>query len=183
MNEKEWELPNIPNENIAVEDAQFIFNQAAKRLEGTITNTDLITSKSITLLTIFASILSAVLVYPLSHWEGVNKMDNKQITAALAALYCIIAGACLIKNILPFSFLFMGSKPLDLCLAAFFVEKDKDKRIIDLYLSEIQDYNKRIEHNWSVNDERLGRYRFTLIALYLMPCILAILFLCLEAGK
>lgn len=177
---KEWELPDIPSDKIAVEDAQFIFTQAAKRLEGTITNADLITTRSINVITLLAGVITATLAYPIANWAGVNQMNNKQITAALTAVYALIVGIILIKNILPTSYLYLGSKPRDLCVPELFTETDKNMRLIKIYLVETKDYNKRIEHNWKINDERLDRYRGALIALYLMPCILALVFLCLQ---
>lgn len=179
---KEWELPNIPNECISVEDAKFIFHQAEERLRGTIFIADYISTKSINIITILVGVISAALTYPISHWKGLYHMDSKQSIAVAAAMYAMLIGVFLIKNILPSKYHPIGTKPRDLCVPQLFANADKDIRLIDLYLVEIKSYNSRIEYNWKLNDLRYSRYRSALIALYSTPFILAIVFLCIESS-
>ena len=60
---------------------------------------------------------------------------------------------------------------------------DRAKQTVYMYMSEIENYQFRIEKNWSVNDERWSKYIGSVIALLIMPFALAILYIILEATR
>ena len=52
----------------------------------------------------------------------------------------------------------------------------KEKITIFIYMSEIENYDYRIRRNFRINDEKLKRYRYGVIALFGLPIVLGIVY-------
>ena len=179
MKEK-WKISMQCENNASIDDLKYIFNQAEKRLESTIKNSDNISTKTYTLLTALLAIITALCAYFISNWKSFDSIDNKQALAVLTILYAIMTAFSILKNVLPVSYHPMGTMPKDIFVEELFSNDANGQRIKNLYLTEIESYNDRIKVNWSINDRRWKRYTRAVKALFCMPFILTILFLILE---
>ena len=78
------------------------------------------------------------------------------------------------ENTKPQVYLIAGALPKDLFADAFFIDGIIDeKRIIHFYVSEIENYQFKIEKNNEINKIRWNRYARLLKAIVYLPLILA----------
>lgn len=165
-------------ENITVEDAKFLFSQAEKKLDDTIKVSDTITARSYSIITVLVGILTAVSgVFLKSVLEkGINR--SELILESVGVIYLIGCLLFLIWNVSATKYWTLGSEPQHLCRNKFF-EDDLPKNLISvyLYINEIENYQERITVNLEKNRNRFLILRNVLVALYLLPFILATLYL------
>jgi uncharacterized membrane protein len=74
-----------------------------------------------------------------------------------------------------------GSEPEQLMVPSFFAAAvPKDKITLFIYMSEIENYNLRIEKNLEMNDRRSKLYRRSVILFLILPVLLGVLYSLLE---
>jgi len=181
---KTWSIQLSNENNVTLDDVKFIFSQAEKRLDDTIKTGESIASKTTTLLTLMTGIIVGVSAYLINKWTDFKTFDNKTIIAAVSIIYVFFVLVYMIRNVLPNHYYVAGSLPKDLFIDAFFKDDvDRKKQTTYIYMSEIEDYQLRIDKNWITNDERWSKYITSVIALLIMPFALAILYIILEATR
>jgi len=184
MSTERWKIAVSNENNVTIEDVKFIYSQAEKRLDDTIKTGETIASKTTTILTLMTGIIVGVSAYIVNKWEGLTSVDNKIIVSTIAIIYVALVLVYMIRNVLPNHYHVAGSLPKDLFSDVYFNDSvDRNKQTIYLYMSEIENYQFRIEKNGTVNDERWSKYIGSIIALLIMPFLLAILYVVLEATR
>jgi hypothetical protein len=116
----------------------------------------------------------ALFGYSLNKYVTDNHFDGLLYTAIVGLAYLFGVTILLFTNIRPIAYYSVGSEPKVLFNPNVFNEKNKDYRMIVLYVNEIHEYQNRIEHNKSVNKKRWKLYKIALIFVVLTPVALTI---------
>lgn len=108
---------------------------------------------------------------------NIESIDALSITAMIGTIYVYVLIYNAFENTKPQVYLIPGALPKDLFADSFFVAGITDeKRIIHFYVSEIENYQFKIEKNNELNKIRWKRYAILLKATVLLPLILAIVY-------
>jgi len=133
------------------------------------------------IITLLAGVLIALSGYIISSWKDMRSATHKDYVALFGCLYIIGLFIYMIKNVLHDKYFVLGSKPQELMFPQLFAPTVmKDKITIFIYISEIENYNFRIEENLQMNSNLWGRYRLAIHLLLLFPIVLGILYSLLE---
>ncbi|WP_040006186.1 hypothetical protein [Fibrisoma limi] len=154
---EDWRAEFENLKNVDLDDLKFIFAQAEKRLDDTIKNFDVTTSKSISFITLTATLLTALTAYLFVNFDPKGVFDPKLCTVGVCCIYAAVILFRFIDIVLPKSYDPMGSFPQDLLVDHMFTDEDADAKatLQNLYLNEIENYNCRIIRNRTVNAQRL----------------------------
>jgi hypothetical protein len=174
--EQPWKIdPSIDVDRVSLEDVKLIFSQAEKRLDDTIKTGESIASKTMSMITLMAGVLIALSGFIISDWKGAGAATHKDYLAIIGALYTFGLLVYVINNVLPNKYYVLGSDPEELMIPQFFDSAVPQGKItIFIYMSEIENYNLRIEQNLRVNTGRWTRYRLSVISFLLLPVVLGI---------
>ena len=177
-----WKIdPAIDINRVSLEDVKFIFNQAEKRLDDTVKTGESIASKTMSMITLMVGVLVALCGFMISDWKNLLSATHKDYAAVIGSLYILGLYIYMIKNVLPSRYFVLGSEPEELMIPQFFDGMvQQDKITILIYMSEIENYNLRIEQNLEINTKRLTRYRFSIILFLLLPVVLGITYVLFE---
>lgn len=166
---------NVANkEKLTSDDAKFLFDQAEKFLKDSVENSNLIVSRTSSLITLLAGTLIALIGFVISKFN-LKSIDALTIAAIIGVIYVYILIYNAFENTKPQVYLIPGALPKDLFADAFFIDGITDeKRIIHFYVSEIENYQFKIEKNNEINKIRWNRYARLLKAIVYLPLILAV---------
>jgi hypothetical protein len=168
-----WQADVSQKEKLTIEDVRFIFAQAEKMLKDSVDTSEVIVNRTNTLITIISGLLIALMGYIITRLNNSSSLDSILFTTIIAIIYLYITVWCCFENTKPKSYLICGSLPKDLFNNSFFDPQiDSDKRIIHFYVSEIENYQYKIETNNSINRIRWGRYQMLLKAILFLPIVL-----------
>lgn len=171
MEKLQWyqKIENI--NNISEEDLKFIFCQAEKSVDDSIKNFDSITSKSNNVVTIIATILTALVGYFFVNYSYKGTYDVQLSVVFISICYFAYPTYLISKNIISMGYATIGSNPEKLISNKIFTNdkiKSKDTHRTML-LSEIIDYKKRIEDNIIWNTQRTINLDKTMKLLIIYP--------------
>jgi len=174
-----WKIdPAIDINRVSIEDVKLVFAQAEKRLDDTVKTGELIAGKTMTLMTLMAGLFVALSGFFISNWNGWAQMNAKVFVAIVGSVYILLLFTYMLKNVLPNEYYVLGSNPRELMSPSFYDPALPTEKIaIFMYMSEIENYDFRIEYNRERNSERWKRYRYSVIALWIMPAGLGILYM------
>jgi hypothetical protein len=171
---KPWQIdPSIDVNMVSLEDVKLIFSQAEKRLDDTIKTGESIASKTMTMVGLLTGVLIALCGYTISNWNDGEPLGSKVWVAILGSVYIVSLFFYILKNVLPNRYFVLGSEPNELMIASFFANNvQQDKITVFLYMSEIENYDWRIQRNLELNEQRWNKYRRSAILLLLLPVFL-----------
>lgn len=170
VNQQLWSASISNKQKVTKEDSKFIFEQAEKLLKDTIDTASIIVSRTNTLITILSGIIIGVTAFVIKEWNEKHVIDELLLTSVIGVFYLFLIALYTIRNIQPNSYSATGSLPIDLFVDMFFVDSIRnDDRIIRFYVSEIENYQFRIERNSKVNKARWREYKFSLWAFLMSP--------------
>ena len=172
-----WQIGSENEKKTTLEEAKFIFSQAEKALRETINGSNLIVTRTTILLSIVVGLLSALIGYSINKWNS-NKIDDIFITSSLLSCYLFWLTTYLIKNIKGQDYMSMGSEP-DKLLHDYYFQKfpENKEREIQNYISEIKNYQERIENNKSINNLRWKIFHNSIkYIVYYLPAISVFLY-------
>jgi len=177
-----WKIDSsIDVDRISPEDVKFIFTQAEKRLGDTVKTGEDIASKTMSIITLFAGVLIALSGYIISSWKDMHSATHKDYVALFGCLYIVGLFIYMIKNVLHNKHFVLGSKPQELMIPQFFAPTVMQNKItLFIYISEIENYNFRIEENLQINSRLWSRYRLSMYLFLLFPIALGTLYSLLE---
>jgi hypothetical protein len=178
----DWKIdPAIDVNRVSVEDVKLIFAQAEKKLDDSAKTVESLASKTMSMITLMAGILIALMGYLISNWKDMSSMTNKEYVASIGCVYILVLFIYVINNVLPAKYFALGSEPQSLMLPSFFTAAvPQEKTTVFLYMSEIENYNKRIIRNLKVVERCLRRYRDAVLCILAFPFFLGMLFGLLE---
>jgi hypothetical protein len=166
--------------DITVDDAKFIFEQAEKHLKNSTDIGTSIVTRTNTLITLSFGILIGLISYVINQLEKFNALNIVGLTCLVGICYIFFVILYTAINIQPSPYYVSGSQPRKLLKDSFFEKTIKSEdRIIRFYVSEIHNYQFRIDVNEITNKKRWGRYIITIWALVLMPIFLLLTFIIL----
>lgn len=174
---KDWKIEIKNIDDVQLDDAKFIFEQAEKKFEDTHSTAELIVGRTFTLLGILMTIVIALSGYLYGQISQSGFWSNKILTLLVAVIYLYGIIWYLKPNVFPKSYFSKGAAPKKLFVQDFFAEKhvEKQKTTIYLYINEIERLQGRIEKNEELNDKRWEIYKNAINALIISP----VLFICL----
>jgi hypothetical protein len=178
----DWKIdPAIDVNRVSMEDVKLIFAQAEKKLDDSAKTVESFASKTMSMITLMAGILIALMSYLISNWKDMSSMTSKEYVASVGCLYILVLFIYVINNVLPTKYFALGSEPQSLFLPSFFAAGIPQEKItVFLYMSEIENYNKRIVRNLTVAERSLRRYRHAVLCFLAFPFFLGVLFSLLE---
>lgn len=157
-------------DNHSLEHLKFVFSQAEKRLEDSHKTFESSTSKSVTLITLIVALLSALTAYFFVNNDFLGVFSPKLFSVFIVCAYMFFVLIYIIKNILPHDYQPSGSSP-SLLLSECPPNIEQELHLKDVYYSELVNYDKRIEHNFTMNNPRLERIRKSIVLLTCMPVL------------
>ena len=177
-----WKIdPAIDVNRVSLEDVKFIFNQAEKRLDDTVKTGESIASKTMSMITVMAGVLIALSGYTISNWKGFLSATDKDLAAIIGSLYILGLFFYMLTNVLPNNYFVLGSEPDLLMVPQYFdAALPQEMTTIFIYMSEIENYNDRIDKNLEVNARRWRKYRISVVLFLLLPVVLGIVFILQE---
>jgi hypothetical protein len=177
-----WRIDqSIDVDRVTLEDVKLIFSQSEKRLDDTVKTGENIASKTMSMITLLAGVMIALIGYIISNWKGMTLATHQDAVAITGSLYCILLSIFMIRNVLPNKYYVLGSEPKTMMNAAFFDPKlPAGKTTIFIYMNEIENYNLRIEKNLAINKRRWRQYRLAVNAMVALPVVLGILYVLLD---
>lgn len=171
----------LPYINLITEqEAKFLLEHSEKMLKDTLDTNTLILSRVTNLTTVTSTLMIALFGYSLSRYVNQVKLDNLLLTAVIGLAYLFFIAILLFKNVRPNAYYSVGSEPMVLFTSNVFNERNRDYRMIVIYVNEIHEYQNRIAHNKSVNEKRWELYKIALILVVLTPVALTITYLLLR---
>jgi hypothetical protein len=176
----EWcKIENL--KKLTVEDAKFFFDQAEKQLKETSESSSLIVGRVSTLLTLIAGLFIALVGFTINKYAASHKLNELLITAIIGIPYLFYILYQLVINLRGWNYRVIGSEPKSLFSDVFFDDSIESKnRIINLYASEMREYQIRIEENKVINEKRWKLYDDTLLGIILFPLVMVIVFILLS---
>jgi hypothetical protein len=176
-----WEITLENKGKATLNEVKFIFEQAEKQLRETINGSNLIVTRTTMLLSVVIAILSALIGCIFSKFNS-NEIDSILITAILLSIYLFCQTIYLAKNIKGQDYWFIGSEP-DRLLHDYFFQTfpNKEEREIQIYISEIEYYQERIENNKKINVLRWNRFNNSIKSIvYYLPIITILLYIIIR---
>jgi hypothetical protein len=170
---------------VTTEDLRFVFSQVEKRVKETADDGDRLNAKSLTIITVSLTFITALIGFMVSQLRDFRLNDMPLlITALYVIIELIIVVVNLKMNIYPINYQSIGSKPSDLLVDSMF-PKDDDKVSVEwrMLYSEILSFEERVMLNERNNDARNGRIKKAYNALYRIPlfsfiiCLLVVFYL------
>ncbi|GAB3881504.1 hypothetical protein [Spirosoma agri] len=167
---------------VSIEDLKFIFAQAEKRLDDSIKNFDITTTKSTSFITLSSTLLTALTAYFFINHDPRGTFDPKLCTVSVTCLYLFAILTRFVWIILPKSIEPIGTYPQDLYNDNVLYEDPKTADnsakpyIKEIYLTELQSYDRRIQHNETVNQNRQNVFNQSVWLICAMPVIATILY-------
>jgi len=162
-------------DNHSIDHLKFVFSQAEKRLDDSNKTFDATTTKSITLITLTVALLSTLSAYFFINNDFSGSFDPKLFTVLTFALYSLCILIYLSKNILAHNYLPTGSLP-SILLSECPDGLTEELHLKDVYYSELVNYDKRITHNYSMNNSRIDRINNSIKLLVYLPVFGVILY-------
>jgi hypothetical protein len=177
-----WKIdPAIDVDRVSLEDVKLIFSQAEKVLDDTVKTGESIASKTMSVITLMAGVFIALSGFMIANWGSSTPATKKDYLAIFGCCYLLAMFVYTIRNVLPDKYLVPGSEPEQLMVPSFFAATvPKEKITLFIYISEIENYNLRIEKNLEMNDRRWKRYRRSVILFLIFPILLGALYCLLE---
>jgi len=168
-----WSGSILNKQKLNVEDAKFIFEQSEKYLKDSIETSSTIVVRVNTVITIIVAVVIGLSSYIVNKWENQSTgFNNILITSSIGLLYFYVLGFFAVRNVYPSPYFPIGSLPKDLFSDDFFLnEVPNEDRIIRYYVSEIENYQFRIERNNYKNGDRWALYKRTLWLLLTAPIV------------
>jgi len=172
--ESEW--PNEENfDKLDEGQAFFLFEQAEKQLKETSDIGNIVVTRATTLITLVSGLLIALIGYSFSRWQTIFHLDTLTETCLFVSAYLCIIIVLLALNIIGKNYFIIGSEPKSLFVDAFFNSPLSDsKRLIHFYVSEIVNYQRRIEKNKKKNKIRWKLFNISLFMVLAIPLIISI---------
>jgi hypothetical protein len=169
-----------------LEDLKFVFSQVEKRVKETADDGDKINSKSLTILGVCLTVLTALIAFIMTKFS----IYNVPLMGASIYLIVMLVNVCTIlrPNIYPVKYRSVGSYPSDLMVDAMFEDQgDGQTTEWRMIYSEILAYEERVILNNHNNDVRNELIKKAYDKLYITPilagvCYLALLLLCFIFG-
>ena len=133
------------------------------------------------MITLMTGVLIPLSGFVISNWSEKIALSNRVIVAIEGSLYLLFLFIYMLKNVLPNRYFVLGSEPSELMVPPFFAKGVREDKItIFLYMSEIENYDLRIESNLVVNAKRWKRYRLSVIWFLMLPVLLALTYALLN---
>jgi hypothetical protein len=162
-------------DNHSIEYLKFVFYQAEKKLEDSNKSYEYTTSKTVTILSVTITIVTALSSYSFINLDIHGVFSPKLAAAIFTNAYVFLILLSLIRNVKSFEYHPLGSSPDKL-----YVEKPNNATqehfFSDILDSEIRNYNRRISENYELNKKRVSRLDSAICFLVFMPIFYVVIF-------
>ena len=172
----DWGI-NTNWKNINLESAKFFFSQAEIMLQGLLTDYYLTTKRAYWFLTIVTSISSFGLKSIYDYFIVDSSKEWSLYIGLIIVAFTTIIYVILFSLIFPKSIRAIGSPPSKLVNEGFYKKKDDEFQTLGIYISEITDYEERIQIYISANKSRGDKIRKVLILLVVLAIFTLLIYL------
>lgn len=176
MTERRWPLTPDEEDKTTLEDLKFVFSQSEKALIDLIQIGDQVVSRSYNLITLISGVASVFAGFCINKTD---KSDALFMCSVLGFLYALTILFFLYKVIKGHKYKSVGSAPRNLLDKKFYSEyydSKRDERIKNLYITEINSYQNRIQDNELQNDKRWHNFDSAIKMIILLPILLMALY-------
>jgi hypothetical protein len=161
------------------DEAKFILEQSEKQLKETIDTGNIVVTRTTTLLTIAAGLLTALVGFSINRWETkLHAWDTLLQLSCIVAIYILAVIIVLSLNIFGHTYYTTGSEPKPLLHDTFFSYPDttNEQRIIHYYRNEFFQYQGRIEKNKRLNRKRWRKFKIAFIMTLATPLFITLIY-------
>jgi len=177
-----WKPNTAHLDKMTEPEAKFIFEQAEKKLKEISDNIDLVVGRTTTLLMLIIGFIIGLMGYSINKWDSNNSIDSILITCIVIILYLILIAVYLSSNIKSREYKTLGTEPKLLMNDSLFA-LDNEKRTKAFYISEIADYQSRIDTNTGICIKRWIIYNSGLKYFLFSPALLLLTQLLVEISS
>ena len=182
MNNPKFKITKENQEKLSLEDVKFSFEQAEKLLKKSADISSIVVTRTVILLSVAIGILLSIIGFLLKQHIDLKYFGIVEFVGEGISIYLFIWVLLTVQNIKGTGYDDIGSQPKDLIHDHYILTypDDKDKRLIYYYLSQVDDYQDRIDKNYGINDKRWKQFRLSLWGIVSIPFLAVILFALLE---
>jgi hypothetical protein len=164
------------------DEAKLIFEQAEKHLKDQIDTSQLIGTKTTTLLTVVSGLLIGMVGFGISRWST-SGFDSLILTTICGAIYLYVITRKLLENLKPRLYQSIGLHPRAMFKDSLINERNSSYRLKAIYINEIIECQKRIDFNNNTNDKRWERFSLAVRLVSYAPPIFLGLYLIIQFTK
>lgn len=177
-----WIADNTHKDKLNELEAKFILEHAEKQLKDSIDTSQIIVSRSTTLLSIISGIQIALISFVLKNVEECNFSSITKL-GIITLIWFLYLSFKLASNLQGKNYHILGKEPKDMMNNDFFEEDNhtiNNNRLKSFYLAEIEDYQNKIEYNKNLNILRWYTFNNCLYKLLFSPIIFIVIYFILR---
>jgi competence protein ComGF len=177
----DWRLSEENSKKLEIDDVEFAFSQAEKQLVGTIKEADVIITRTSILLTVAFGFIASIIGFVISEVESGRSNYCLIIASIFGVFYLLALTLNLLKNFKGHVYQSVGREPI-LLLDEYYVIKypDLKERKVVVLLSEIKNYQKRIDINKKINLKRWNTFKCSLNMMVFSPFLLVSIYIVIK---
>ena len=176
-NQEKWHCLTSGNELKFEKDAlKFIFSEAQTLVKQTFDTSNIIASRSTTILGVLITIFTFSFGITINQLSSIKPNIPLFFTGLLLVIYISILIIYLLKNIKRHDYYSAGEQPKELFNDFFTYEKEGENTTNALYDYSIKKYQKKFDENNAINNRRWKRYNRVLIGVVSIPLLLLLLY-------
>lgn len=185
MNMSNWKPKTEHEEKLSLDEVKFILGQGEKVLKEVLSSSDLIISRTTSLITVTVGALTLLVGFAIKTWNDNHQQFNELIGASLiGVLYSLFLLYFLHLNLKGRGYFHSGTPPSALLVDSFFdpyfdlKEKvEAREREKELYLTEIIACQTKISKNVQLNEKRWRIFNRSLKGVVFLPLVLILAYL------
>ena len=177
----DWRLSEENSKKLEFDDVEFAFSQAEKQLIGTLKEADVIITRTSILLTVAFGFVASIIGFVINEVESGRSNYCLIIVSVFSIFYLLALTLNLLKNFKGHIYQAVGSEPI-LLLDQYYLIKypDLKERKVVVLLSEIKNYQKRIDTNKKINTQRWDTFKCSLNMMVFSPFLLASIYIIIK---
>src|SRR5580658_6243000 len=177
----EWRVSDTFLKKISLEDAKFIFDQAEKQLKEVNATSNIIVTRTTSLISVATAALIALIGYSINRWDTKSCWDGLLIISLFGSVCLLYQCIHLTLNLRGVDYSEIGAEPASLLIENFYKSSTTDKeRVIYFYINEIESYQTKMMLNKRTNENRWKRFHRSLWMLVLTPVLIALVYILID---
>lgn len=182
MNMSNWKPKAEHEEKLSLDEVKFILGQGEKVLKEVLSSSDLIISRTTSLITVIVGALTLLVGYAVNTWAKNKILDELIVAAIIGIAYSLFLLYYFHLNIKGRQYFHIGTQPSALLVDSFFdpyfdLEKKEKEREKEFYLTEIIACQTKISENLKLNEKRWKVFNRSLRGVVFLPLVLILAYL------
>jgi hypothetical protein len=173
MSGNNWKAQNEYKFKTTPEEDKFIFEQAEKKLNELLTSSDLVVSRSTTLISLNVGLLVGLISFSVNRYGTINRLDSFISMSIVGVIYLFIVIWYISKNIKGVDHSTIGASPRILFSDTFFSADYKNELRTKMFIwSQIENYQDSIDINRPINEKKWCRFNLSMKLVIATPLVL-----------